>query len=260
MDFSSLAKETGTTKHEPVVNDMIDTGCLSNSRGALIPSDRLMDEADAGRIHSVIAAQPGNPILDAKTGEPAMRDAVDPGWGDTVFVGGAIRRLIQGVDGTSFLGNNVSRPRPLARIPAVGPAIPISRSVVWGLARQLGHDPTIWQLMAQELRTWGGVHFNLLITAYFAQSTSRASFTPSAIGVNGPVSLNEISVEAICDWASQAQRDNSLPLEIAGKFSNASRFLNQLSSGLAAEEKRSSVPWSTLQRWLSLVRRIERVE
>ena len=259
LTFTGLAKEAGTTKHEPVINDMIDTGCLSNSRGALIPSDHLMDEADAGRIHSVIAGQPSNLVLDSKTGDPAMRDAADPSWGDAVFVGGTMRRLVKGPDGTSFLGDTVSQSRPLARILAAGPGIPISRSVVWGLARQLGHDPTIWQLMGQEFRTWGGAQFNRLIATYFAQSASGASFTPSAIGVSGPLSLNEISVEAIREWACQAQRDDSLPLNIAGKFTNSSRFLNLLSNGLAAEEKRNSVPWSSFNRWLELIRRIERV-
>ena len=142
LTLSDLSNMAGTTEHESVVKDMIDTGCLNNVRGALIPSDCLMDEADAGRIHSVIAGQPGNPVLDSKTGEPAMRDAGDPSWGDAVFVGGSMRRLVQGSDGTSFLADTVSRSRPLARILATGPGIPVSRSVVWGLARQLGHDPT----------------------------------------------------------------------------------------------------------------------
>ena len=260
LTLSGLAKEAGTTKHEPVVNDMIDMGCLSNSQGVLIPSDRLMDEADAGRIHSVIAGQPSNPVLDSKTGDPVMRDAADPSWGGAVFVGGTMRRLIQGVDGTSFLGDVVSWSQPLARIRAAGPAIPLSRSVVWGLARQLGHDPMVWRLIGQELTTWGGAHLNFLIAAYLAQCASGASFTPSAIGVSGPVSLvGEISVEAIRDWASQAQQDDSLPLEVAGRFTNPSRFLNQLSNSLGAEERRNSVPWSALLYWLSRVQRIERI-
>ena len=149
LTSSDLAKEAGTTEHDPVIDDMIETGCLGNFRGALIPSDRLMDEADAGRIHSVIAGHSTNTVLDSKTGDPAMRDTVDPSWGDAVFVGGTMRRFIQGADGTSFLGDTVSRSRPLARILAASPRIPVSRSVVWGIARQLGHDPTIWQLMGE---------------------------------------------------------------------------------------------------------------
>ena len=255
-----LAKEAGTTEHGHVVNDMIETGCLGNSRGALIPSDRLMDEADAGRIHSVIAGQPGNLIIDSKTGDDALRNTVDSDWGDAVFVAGKMRKLTRGTDGTFFLDDTAAQSRPLARIPAAGQAIPFSRIVVWGLARQLGHDPTIWKLMGQELKTWGGEQFNRLIAAHLAQSTSCSIFTPSAMGVSGPMYLDDISLDSIRDWASQTQQDNSLPLEIAGKFTNSSRFLNQLSNDLAAEEKRNSVPWSIFQRWLSRVRRIERVK
>ena len=77
--------------------------------------------------------------------------------------------------------------------------------------------------------------------------------------MSGPVFSGEISIQAIRDWAFQAQRDDSLPLEIAGKFTNSSRFLNQLSNGLAAEEKRNSVPWGSFNRWLELIHRIEKV-
>lgn len=259
LTFSDLAKEAGTTEHETVVNDMIDTGCLSNVRGALIPSDRLMDEADAGRIHSVIAGKSGNLVLDSKTGEPAIRNAGDPSGGDAVFIGGSMRRLVQNVDRTSFLADSLSRSRPLARIVATGPRITVSRSVVWGLARQLGHDPTVWQLTGAELRTWGGVQFNRLVVAFLAQAASGASFTSSEIGVSGPVGRVEISVETIRDWAAQAERDKELPLGIAEKFTNSVRFLKELSNPLAAEEKRRSVPWSPFHRWLSSVRRIERV-
>lgn len=255
---SDLAQEARTTGHEGVVNDMIDTGCLSNVRGALIPADSLIDEADAGRIHSVIAGQPGSPVLDSRTGELAMHDAGDPSSGDAVFVSGSMRRLVQGSDGTSFLADSVTRSRPLARIKATSPGIPLSRSVIWGLARQLGHDPTIWQLIGSELRTWGGEPYNRLIAAFLARSSSGTSFTPSTIGVNGPVSLVEISIGAVRDWATQMEQDNGLPLGVAGRFTNPSRFLNELSSGLAADEKRRSVPWGNFHRWLGHIGRIER--
>jgi len=73
----------------------------------------------------------------------------------------------------------------------------------------------------------------------------------------GPVPLDGISVEAVRDRAFQIQQGNGLPLEITAKSTNPSRFPNQLSNALAAEENRSLVPSSALQRWLSRVRRIE---
>jgi ATP-dependent Lhr-like helicase len=75
LSSESLATEAGTTEHAPVVNDMIETGALLDVRGALVPCDRLVDEADAGRIHTVIARQPGAAVVDMRTGETAMHDA-----------------------------------------------------------------------------------------------------------------------------------------------------------------------------------------
>ena len=259
LTLTGLAKEAGTSKHESVVGDMIETGRLSSVNGALIPCDRLVDAADAGSIHSVISGQPGTLVLDSRTGEPAMRDAGDSNWGDAVFVGGLMRRLVQGADGGTFLGDSVARSRPLARIKATGPGLPLSRSVVWGLARQLRHDPTIWQLSRAGLRTWGGEPFNRLIAVFLTRLAAGTSFTPSTIGISGPMPVEGISIGAVRDWATRAEREMDLPLSVAGKFTNPSRFLGELSNELAAEEKRRSVPWSTFHRWLGQIRGVERI-
>ena len=239
---------------------MIDTGCLTNVRGALIPSDRLIDEADAGRIHSVIASRFGNPVFDSRTGEPAMRDTGNSGSGDAVFIGGSMRRLVQGSDGTSFLAGSAARARPLARISAAGPGIAVSRNIIWGMARQLGIDPTIWQLTSGELRTWGGELLNRLVAAFLERSAPGSPFTPSAMGVRGSVSSVELSIAAIRRWAIATERQNDLPLKIAEKFTNSNQFLNELSDELSAEEKRRSVPWSNFHHWLSRVGSIELVD
>ena len=259
LTMTDLANEAGTTEHERVVGDMIDTGCLRIVNSALIPCDRLVDASDAGWIHSVISGQHGTPVLDSRTGEPAMRDADDPDFGDAVFVGGSMRRLVQGTDGTSFLTESESRTRPLARFKATSAGLPLSRSVVWGLARQLGHDPTVWQLSMTELRTWGGERFNRLIAAFLAQSGSVTPFTPSTIGVSGWMSVWEFSIDSVRDWARQREQDMDLPLSVAEKFANSSRFLDKLSRELASEEKRCSVPWSAFHRWLGQIQGVERV-
>ena len=260
LTLSELAKEAGTTEHNNVVEDMIDTGCLSNIKGALIPCDRLVDSADAGLIHTVISGHIGNPVLDSRTGEPAMHDTGDPSLGDAIFVDGSLRRLMQGTDGTLFLTDNVSQSRPLARIKATGAGIPLSRSVVWGLARQLGHDPTIWQLFEDELRTWGGEIFNRLIAAFLERSEAGTSFTPLALGIGNSIPVKEFSIEDVHDWATQTEKNMDLPLNIAEKFTNPSRFLGELSNELAAKEKRRSVPWSIFHRWLGQIKGIERIE
>ncbi|MER9243440.1 DEAD/DEAH box helicase [Mesorhizobium sp. M0633] len=259
LSVAALAAEAGTDTHKPVIDDMIDTGCLTSVRGALIPSDRLMDEGDAARIHTVIAGQPSSAVLDLRTGEAAIRDADESSAGGAVFIGGSMRKLVVGSEGGAFVGEGVSRSQPLARIKATGSGLPVSRSVVWGLARQRGHDPTRWQQEGTRLVTWGGVRFNTLLAALLMREATGRRFLPSDVGIGGPVSAVMISVEGVRELASHAERTNDLPISIAAKFASPSRFMGELSNRLAADEKRRSIPWTPFYRWLDRVSGIDLV-
>ena len=193
LSIGALAAEAGTEIHTPVIHDMISSGCLVDVRGALVPCDRLMDEADAGRIHTVIAGQPGTAVVDIRTGKPALRDAESMGVGGALFHGGAMRRLMAGSDGEVYLGGEVTRGQQLARIRGTSGAAPMSRSIVWGLARQQGFDPTRWRLEADEVVTWGGERFNILLAALFARRSPGHRFVPTSEGVTGPVSSLDVS-------------------------------------------------------------------
>jgi len=257
LSVTSLAAEAGTNSHDPVIADMIDNGSLKSVQGALIPSDRLMDEGDRGRIHTVIAGQQGIAVLDLRTGEAAIEDADSSTAGAGVFVGGAIRRLVVGSDGTPFLGDAVPRRHALARIKAVSSGLDISRSVVWGLARQQGYDPTCWNWSDSGLVTWGGEPFNLLLSALLTRDAPRRRFFPTYVGVNGSFDAVSLSIERIRDLAAQAELANDLPLSVARRFTSSSRFLGELSNHLAAEEARRSIPWPPFRRWLDRISRID---
>ena len=186
-----------------------------------------------------------------------MRDADDTTAGGAMFVGGSMRRLVVGSDGNAFLSDGVSRSQPLARIKATGAGIPVSRSIVWALARQVGDDPTRWRLNGAKLVTWGGEPFNTLIAALLTREIPGKRFTSSIVSVSGPLSGVEISVGAMRQWATRAEEANDLPLSLAGKFTNPSRFIGKLSSRLTAEEKRRSIPWNAFHRWLKRVSEID---
>ena len=128
---------------------------------------------------------------------------------------------------------------------------------MWGIARQVGRDPTRWQLKNDELETWGGEALNELLAALLVRTVPGKKFKASGLAVTGPFSGVEFSVEALRAWTHQAEEAGDLSLDFAGKFTNRSRFAGELSSVLAAEEKRRSIPWKTFHRWLDRVARID---
>jgi ATP-dependent Lhr-like helicase len=257
LSAAALCAEADTKDHEVVINDMIETGCLVDVRGALIPCDRLMDEADAGQIHTVIAGRAGSAVVDMRTGKTAIRDADESTAGGAIFHGGSMRRLMTAAEGGVYLGDKAARSQPLARIRGTGAALPMSRSIVWGLARQRGFDPTRWQLGGTELVTWGGETFNTLLAALFTRQALGRRFTATPEEVLGPVLTLDVSVKTVRELARATEAAADLPLSLASKFANPSRFLNELSRGLAAIEKRRSLPWAPFHRWLDRVEGID---
>jgi ATP-dependent Lhr-like helicase len=49
LSSATLAAEAGTNAHDPVIGDMVDTGCLTRIRGTLIPCDRKGGSATPAR-------------------------------------------------------------------------------------------------------------------------------------------------------------------------------------------------------------------
>lgn len=257
LTVKQLAAEAGTDEHTPVVHDMLATGCLVDVRGALVPSDRLLDEGDAGRIHTVIAGGVSSAVVDIKTGDTAFRDADEASTGGALFHAGAMRRLMSGGDGTAYLGEVAKGSHPLARIKATGPALPMSRSIVWALARQNGYDPARWQLSGTSLLTWGGQTLNTLLAAVFSRSVPGRRFAATPTAVSGDIFAIDLSLEAIKDLARSMETANDLPLSVASKFVGPSRFLGELSDAVSAQERRQSIPWALLHRWLDRIEGID---
>lgn len=199
----------------------------------------------------MIAAQQGGAVVDQRTGETVLQDADGTSTG-AIFVGGAMRQLVTAA-GQAFLGEEVSRTHPLARIGATSSRLKTSRSVVWGIARQLGHDPTRWLWDGAVLVTWGGEVLNVLLAALLSREVPRADFRPSQTGIVGPLTPITLSTELIREAAFRTQEANDLPLAVARRFTSPSRFIGELSNALAAEERRRSIPWVPFNRWLAMI-------
>jgi ATP-dependent Lhr-like helicase len=257
LSAAALCAEGADEGHTPVIADMIDTGCLSNVRGTLIPCDRLMDTADAGKIHSVIAGRVSAGAVDIRTGKPALWDADEATAGGAIFLGGSMRRLTAAAEGGVYLREKAGRAHPLARIKGTGPAVPMSRSVLSGLARQSGLDPTRWRLTGRELQTFGGETFNTLLAALFTRLAPKRHFAPTPEQVVGPILVLDLSLDDIRGLADAAKDAGDLPLSVAGKFTNPSLFIGELSAKMAAQEKRASIPWASFRRWLDKIEAID---
>jgi len=257
LTVKQLAVEAGTDDHKSVAYNMLATGCLIDLQGALVPSDRLIDEGDAGRIHTVISGGNSSAVIDIRTGDTAFRDADTASTGGALFHSGSMRKLMSGGDGTAYLGEAARASHPLAKIKATGAALPTSRSIVWALARQSGYDPTRWQLSGGTLLTWGGQTLNTLLAAVFSRTATDRRFSPTPTAVSGDLFAVDLSLDEIRDLARRIETTNDLPLAIASKFVGPSRFLGELSDAVAADEKRRSVPWALLHRWLERVEGID---
>ena len=257
LSAAALCAEASDERHAPIIADMIDTGCLNNVRGALVPCDRLIDAADTGKIHSVIVGRLGAAAVDLRTGKPALWDVDEATAGGAVFLGGAMRRLTAAAEGGVYLREKAGRGHPLARIKGTGPAAPMSRSVLWGLSRQGGLDPTRWRLTGAELQTFGGEAFNTLLAALFTRLAPKRRFAPTPERVVGPVLALDLSLDDIRGLADATQAAGDLPLSAAGKFTNPSLFAGELSAEMAAQEKRASIPWASFRRWLEKIEAID---
>jgi hypothetical protein len=133
----------------------------------------------------------------------------------------------------------------------------MSRSVLWGLARQGGLDPTRWRLTGAELQTFGGETFNTLLAALFTRSAPKGRFAPTPERILGPVLALDLSLDDIRGLADATQATGDLPLSVAGKFTNPSLFAGELSTEMAAQEKRASIPWTSFRRWLEKIEAID---
>lgn len=259
LSAAALCKEAGDEEHMSVIRDMIETGCLANVRGALVPCDRLMDMADAGRIHTVIAGRAGSTVVDIRTGKAAIKDADTSTAGGAVFHAGSMRRLLAASDGGTYLGGDATGSQRLARLRATGPRMPLSRSIIWGIARERGFNPARWQSSGMELVTWGGEIFNSLLATLLARHDRAHRFVATPEGILGPMLALDLSLGAVRELARAGERAGDLPLSVAAKFTNPSRFFNELSRDLAVRERRRSLPWTSFHRWLERIEGIDTI-
>ena len=108
--------------------------------------------------------------------------------------------------------------------------------------------------------TWGGETYNILLAALLAREAPGLEFEASPFNIVGPVDEIPISIEWVRQKVAAAEAAGDLPLSVARKFTNPSKFLGELSDDLAAVERRRSIPWAPFRRWLQTVEALDRIE
>lgn len=164
-----------------------------------------------------------------------------------------------GSEGGAYLGDKAQRYQPLARIKAAGLALPMSRSIIWALARQKRLRAHALATGLERTVTWGGQSPNTLLAALLTRAAPGYRFSASPEAVFGQINAFDLSIDAIRELASRTEAANDLPLSIAAKFMSPSRYVGELSETMSGEEKRRSVPWRLFHQWLARVEGINPV-
>ncbi len=244
-----LARMCGDSGHENVVRDMSSTGCLRNLDGALVPSDGLMDEGDARRIHSVIAAGGGTRVVNVKTGEEIASAGETLEKGKVIFAGTGVHEVV-GLESEGVYVTRVEgRTGAAAILPSARGGIRgLPRNVVWAIARSRGQDPRCWVRTKGKLLTWGGMVFNMLIAAVAEENKIAAKIVLDDYGLELDLALTPRRVEELI---KETRARNGIPLATARKFHQPTRYFRRLSNELQAAEVRASVPYESALRWLA---------
>jgi ATP-dependent Lhr-like helicase len=249
----NIRRRTGGHDHADLVNDMIETGALQEVGSALILSDAWMDEGDQRRIHSVIVGDAVGAALDARTGEPAITALAPGSAGSTVFVGGQLRPISRGSDGTVYVDDTPARGQrlPLAKFPTGRGRRGLSRAVVWGIAERRGENPAQWHWSGNRLITWGGTDYNRLLTAVLESAGAGHGIAFDDFALVGIQQKDTFRIENVRGAAERLQAAG-ISADVAESFVQPSRYLRDLSPQLQRQEAIAAVPWLGFFAWLQL--------
>ena len=252
-----LYRIAGTTEHESVVQDMIDTGALNQRDGYLVPNDDLMEEGDKGLIHTVISGGSIGRVVDSKTGEVTMRDPESSSVGGVMFHRGGTRRLERGDNESIFLGESVHKIDRIAKVRTTRGTIRVCKAIIQAKARLHGLNPNRWNVSSFRVLTFGGESMNFILAEVLSIMSNGVDLAATSEGVHGDIPTNIVSIAKIREKSLQIKEQDILPVECSRKFTNSTRYRNNLSEELLEIEQRNSVPWPLFISWLDEIEGID---
>jgi ATP-dependent Lhr-like helicase len=243
------------------VDDMVANGVLQQLGNALIPNQHWMDQGEQRRIHTVLAAPTGIPIIDLHSGETVGTALPGSQATGRLFTGTSVRE-ISAVDQSGFYlapskqSHGVLAALPTGRRSSRG----LPRRLVWALAELDGSDPHVWRYSQGILTTWGGGSFNQLLKAVlvglgYAQSLSADSYTISGLAslpIQTPIDFKAIIEKAV--------RERKVKLSAASLFREPTAYQRYLGTRLQTDDAYNAIPVDSCLEWLSMCTTIHRPE
>lgn len=244
-----VREKLGHQQHDDVLEDMLHTGTLREVHGELILSDELMDEADARRIHSVIAGSAGGNLVDSLSGETVAHSLDGQTSTGGFYTRGKLKHLEASPSGDFYLREMSHKEgTPLAKLPVTRKKHGLSRRLVWSIAEIRGLDPRQWRFGANRLTTWGGVEYNRLIKLVLQKGQAAEKISTDDEGLSAQCWHVVPSPDLILALAERVLRSN-LGKSAAG-FREPTRYLSRLSPQLQDVEAANSIPARSFTNWL----------
>ena len=250
LTLKNLVERTCDDEHVSVVEDMLSTGALENIRGALIPSDKLMDQGEKRQIHTTITGAATLNMVDSATGETLISTS---GQGITeggLFIGGKLKKVTGNVDGSISLESMKGEKLSISTLPATRGKRGLGRRIVWSLGEIAGHNPRSWEIAGDRLTTWGGADYNRLLAALLKEIEVKDQVQWDEYGISGISDADEITPTNVLEWAKPILDSKTLPGKIAAQFCERSRYFSLLSGEIQEEEAQKSIPVHGFMHWL----------
>ena len=219
-----LAQRTGESGFEAVLSDMVDNGHLRIVAGYYVPSDALLDQGDRREIHTVIASGPERALIDAQTGEilAQVSGHLEEGM---VYLGGKIKKVENLDRGTVILeSSRTSDFHEISRLPSTALRSGLPRRIIWQYAMLIGKKPMNWEMVGDQLMTWGGLANNRLLVALCGFQGIHG-LRASDFGLTGLPNSFELDPEIVKSWVENDCLAR-LPLEMPNISDNDQSILN----------------------------------
>lgn len=251
LTAENIVDRTGGYSHSEVLQDMISQGLVYERKGALIPSDDLMDEGDRRNIHTVIGKGVSRQVIDAETGRHVATVGSDISHG-LVYLDGNIKEIsVTGGQYAYLEGKRTTGPGLIGKLPSTRNKMGLGWKVCWELALFLDTDPKKWIIVSRYLKTWGGRVNNEILSRLCKLHGLRAQLKVDDFGLEGMPADFLISPKIVLEWIAGMDPSRIFTFSDANWFREPTAYFSKMGLVLRKKEAFNSIPMKIFSDWLS---------